>query len=35
MRIVALRNLLIEFMHEVRNATRLPIERTQKVVKVF
>ena len=28
MRIVAPRNLFIEFMHEVRRATRLPIERT-------
>jgi len=31
MRIVAPRNLFIEFMHEVQSATRLPIERTQKV----
>jgi len=33
LRIVAPRNLFIEFMHEVRSATRLPIERTQKVFK--
>jgi len=32
MRIVAPRNLFIEFMHEVRSATRLPTE--QKVFKV-
>jgi len=32
---VAPRNLYIEFIHEVRNATRLPIERTQKVFKKF
>jgi len=31
MRIVAPRNLVIQFMHEVRSATRLPIERTQKL----
>jgi len=30
MRIVAPRNLFIEYMHEVRSATRLPIERTRK-----
>jgi len=32
---VAPRNLFIEFMHEVRAATRLFIERTQKVFKVY
>jgi len=31
LRIVAPRNLFIEFMHEVRSATRLPIERTGEV----
>jgi len=31
LRIVASRNLFIEFIHEVRSATRLPIERTQKI----
>jgi len=30
MGIVAPRNLMIEFIHEVRSATRLPIERTWK-----
>jgi len=35
MRIVAPRILFIEFMHEVRSATWLPIERTQKVFKVY
>ena len=35
MRIVAPRNLFIEFMHEVRSATRLPTERTQKVFEVY
>jgi len=30
MRIVAPCNLFIEFIHEVRSATRLPIERTRK-----
>ena len=35
MRIVAPRNLFIEFIHEVRSATRLPIERTQKVFNVY
>jgi len=33
--IVAPRNLFIEFIREVRSATRLPIERTQKVCKVY
>jgi len=28
LRIVAPRNLFIEFIHKVRSATRLPIERT-------
>jgi len=31
LRIVAPRNLFIEFIHEVRSATRLPIERTWEV----
>jgi len=31
LQIVAPRELLIEFIHEVRSATRLPIERTQRV----
>jgi len=31
LRIVAPRNLFIKFIHEVRNATRLPIERTENV----
>jgi len=35
LRIVAPRNLFVEFMHEVRSATRLPIERTWKVFKKF
>jgi len=30
LRIIAPRNLFIEFIHEVRSATRLPIERTRK-----
>jgi len=30
LRIVAPRDLFIEFIHEVRNATRLPIETTRK-----
>jgi len=30
LRIVAPRNLFIEFIHEVRSAARLPIERTWK-----
>jgi len=30
LRIVAPRNLFIEFIHEVRSATRLPIDRTWK-----
>jgi len=30
LRIVAPRNLFIEFIHEVGSATRLPIERTRK-----
>jgi len=34
MRIVAPRNLFIEVIHEVRSATQLPIEGTQKVFKV-
>jgi len=33
LRIVAPRNLYIEFMYEVRNATRLSIERTWKSLK--
>jgi len=33
-RIVAHHNLFIKFMHEVRSATRLSIERTWKVFKV-
>jgi len=32
--IVAPRNLFIEFIHEVRSATRLPIERTREVLAV-
>jgi len=36
LRIVAPRNLFIEFIHEVRSATRLPIERTRKsLLKIF
>jgi len=35
MRFVAPRNLFIESMHEVLSAIRLPIERTQKVFKVY
>jgi len=31
LRIVAPRNLFIEFIQEVQSATRLPTERTQKV----
>jgi len=31
MRIVAPRNLFIDIIHEVLSATRLPIERAQKV----
>jgi len=34
MRIIAPCNLFIEFMHEVRRATQLPIERTWKVFGV-
>jgi len=34
-RFVAPRKLFIEFMHEVRSATRLSIEITQKVFKVY
>jgi len=34
-RIVAPRNLFVEFTHEVRSATGLLIERTQKVFKKF
>jgi len=34
LRIVAPRNLFIEFIHEVRSATRLPIERTWDVFAV-
>jgi len=34
MKIVAHRNVFIEFIHKVRSATRLLIERTQKVFKV-
>jgi len=30
LRIVAPRNVFVEFMHEVRSTTRLPIERTRK-----
>jgi len=33
LRIVAARYLFIEFIHEGRSATRLPIERTRKVFK--
>jgi len=33
-RIVAPRNLFIKFIHEVRSATRFPIERTQEVIAV-
>jgi len=32
--IIATRNLFVEFIHEVRSATRLPIERTWKVFAV-
>jgi len=35
LRTVASRNLFVEFIHEVQNATRLPIERMQKVFKVY
>jgi len=35
LRIVALLNLFMEFVHEVRSATRLPIERTLKVFKLY
>jgi len=35
LRIVAPHNLLTEFIHEVRSATRLPIDRMQKVFKVY
>jgi len=35
MRIVAPRNLFVEFIHEVQSVTRLPIERSQKVFKVY
>jgi len=35
MRILAPRNLFCEFIHEVRNAARLYIERPQKVFKVY
>jgi len=31
LQIVAPRNLFIEFIHEVRSATRLPTERTENV----
>jgi len=34
LRIVAPRNFFIEFMHEVRSATRLPIEITWEVFAV-
>jgi len=34
MRIVVPCNLFIEFMHEVRSANQLPIERTQEVFAV-
>jgi len=30
LRIAASRNLFIEFVHEVRSATQLPVERTRK-----
>jgi len=33
MRIAAPRHLFIEYVHEVRSAIQLPIERTQKVFK--
>jgi len=33
LRIVVPRNLFIEFIQEVRSATRLPIERTWKVLQ--
>jgi len=33
MRIVAPRNLFIEFMHEVRSATRLPLRECRKSLK--
>ena len=35
LRIVAPRNLFIKFIHEMRSATRLPIERTWEVFKVY
>jgi len=35
LRIAAPRNLFIEVMHVVRSATRLPIEKTQKVFEVY
>jgi len=34
LRIVAPRNLFIEFIHEVRSATRLPFDRTWEVFAV-
>jgi len=34
LRTVAHCNLFVEFVHEVRSATRLPIERTRKVFAV-
>jgi len=34
LRIVAPHNLFIEFIHEVRSATRLPVERTWEVFQV-
>jgi len=33
LKIVAPRNLFIEFIHGVRSATRLPIDRTRKSLK--
>jgi len=33
LRIVTPRNLFIEFIHEVRSVTRLPIEMTKKFIK--
>jgi len=35
MNIVAPRDLFIEFMHEVRDATRLPVEWMRKVFEVY
>jgi len=35
LRIVAPRNLFIEFIYEVQTAKRLPIERTQKLFKLI